>query len=265
MELWRNSRPENTVLWTLWIVGGRRGVPQRGDRAVLSRFPPMKTIATIPAAAVIILSNLLVIPPEVIAQTEESLEAEFKQQRDRLSTLPEFSGSDADSRFRLAEELGHRGDMRGAIDNYREVIRLKPNWAEPYRGLGQVLLDYHDYEGSVSALRECIELGSDDHLAYYWLGRGLMGTGELSEAELAFKQASERKPDDAETFADLGLVLMAQGNGTGAEEALTRAIELKPDNADSHRLRDQLRKVRGDREQTRQVGLQNLHDLFGRE
>ena len=226
----------------------------------------MTKIATVPAAVILVgLAKLFLVIPEACAQTESSLEAEFQLQRDKLSGLPKFSGTDADSKFRLAEELAHRGDMRGAIDTYREAIRLKPNWAEPYRGLGQVLLDYHDYREAVPALRECIKLGSDDHLTFYWLGRALMGTSELHEAEQALKQALERKPDDAETFADLGLVQMAQGDAVGAEEALTRSIQLKPDNADAHQLREQLRKVKSDPERTRQAGLQVLNEIFARE
>ena len=225
----------------------------------------MRKVVTIPISVVFMVLARLLVTPEACGQTEESLEEEFQLQREKLGALPSYSGADAESKFRLAEELGRRGDMRGAIETYREAIRLEPNWAEPYRGLGQVLLDHHDYKDAVQALHTGISLGSHDHLALYWLGRGLMGTGDLSDAEQALEQALEQKPDDAETLADLGLVRMARGNPAGSEEALRRSIELKPDNADAHRLGDQLRRVKGDPEKTRQAGLQILHDIFGRE
>jgi tetratricopeptide (TPR) repeat protein len=202
---------------------------------------------------------------EPAAQSESSLEPEFRQLRAKLSALPEFSGSDAGSKFRLAEELAHRGDVQGAIETYRATIDVKSDWPDPYRGLGQVLLDHHDYAEAIQALQASIRLGRDDHQAFYWLGRASMGRGDLPAAAIALERATELKPDDAETCGDLGLVRMAQGDVGGAEEALTRAIRLKPDYAEAHQLRDQLMKVKSDPELTRQAGLKILKNLFGRE
>jgi tetratricopeptide (TPR) repeat protein len=225
----------------------------------------MLPIRSIRTAAVLILFNALcvVAPAGTLAQGDESLESEFRQLRDKLSATPEFSGADAESTFRLAEELAHRGDMQGAIDRYRAAIRLKPDWGDPYRGLGQVLLDHHDYAEAVNALQSAVSLGRGDHLALYWLGRAFMGTGRLSEAAQALGRALELQ-EEAETAADLALVKMAQGDAAGAEDALTRSIRLKPDYADAHELRDRLAKTKGDKELTRQTGLAILHDLFGR-
>lgn len=198
-------------------------------------------------------------------QLEPGLEPEFRQLRAKLSALPEFSGPDATSKYRLAEELAHRGDVQGAIETYRAAIHLQPDWADPYRGLGQVLLDHHDYQDAVQALQSSIRLGHGDHQAFYWLGRAYMGTGSLAAASVALEQAIQLKGDDAEAFADLALVKMAEGDPAGAEQALAKSIRLKPDYADAHQLQDRLQKVKQDSELTRQTGLKMLHNLFGRE
>jgi tetratricopeptide (TPR) repeat protein len=198
-------------------------------------------------------------------ESDGSLEPEFRQLREKLGAVPEFSGADAESKFRLAEALAHRGDMLGAIETYRAAIQLKPDWADPYRGLGQALLDHHEYPEAAQALQASIRLGRGDHQAFYWLGRAFMGKGDLPAAANALMQAAELKPDDAETFADLGLVRMAEGDAAGAQEALTRSIELKPDYAEAHQLRDLLMKVHPNPEQVRQTGLAILQNLFGRE
>jgi tetratricopeptide (TPR) repeat protein len=171
-------------------------------------------------------------------EPEPSLEPEFRQLRERLGGAPEFQGTDAASKFRLAEELARRGDIHGAVTTYRDAIRLKPDWADPYRGLGQVLLDYHEYGEAAEAVQSSIRLGRDDHQSYYWLGRAYMGKGDLPAADAALVQATQRNPDDAEAFADLGLVRMAQGDLAGADRAVTRSIQLKPDLAEAHRLRE---------------------------
>ena len=198
------------------------------------------------------------------AESEPSLEPEFRQLRERLGAAPEFQGSDAATKFRLAEELSHRGDIHGASNTYREAIRLKPDWADPYRGLGQVLLDYHDYAGAAEALQSSIRLGREDHQTFYWLGRACMGKGDLPAAGAALIRATQLNPDDADAFADLGLVRMAQGDVAGADEAITRSIELKPDLAEAHRLRELVAKGR-DPDAAMKGARSILHDLFARE
>jgi tetratricopeptide (TPR) repeat protein len=197
--------------------------------------------------------------------SEASLEPEFIQLRSRLSALPEFSGADAESKHRLAEELARRGDVQGAVDSYRGTIAMRPDWADPYCGLGQVLLDHHDYGEAVQALETGIRLGRADQQSYYWLGRAFMGKGELPEAAAALQQAVRLGADDAEAMADLGLVYMAQGDVSGAADAFARSIKLKPDYTDAHRLRDQLLEAKGDRSATKEAGLRILRALFERE
>ena len=202
---------------------------------------------------------------EPIQPTESSLEPEFRQLRAKLSEMPEFSGADADTKFRLAQELAHRGDMQGSVESYRAAIHLKGDWAEPYRGLGQVLLDHHDYAEAVEALQSSIRLGRDDHQAFYWLGRAYMGKGELAAAAIALERATQLKEDDAEAFADLGLVKMAKGDLAGAEVALTQSIELKPDYAEAHRLHEVLKRNRVDPAHVMHEAQNILRGLFARE
>ena len=196
--------------------------------------------------------------------TESSLEPEFVQLRAKLGSLPEYSGPDAESKFKLAEELARRGDMRGAIESYRASIHLKPEWPDPYRGLGQVLLDHHDYAYAAQALQASIRLGRDDHQVFYWLGRALMGKGDLQAAALALERATELKEDDAEAFADLGLVRMAEGDIARATRAVTESITLKPEYAEAHRLQEILAKHRKDLAAVKETATAILQDLFAR-
>jgi tetratricopeptide (TPR) repeat protein len=198
-------------------------------------------------------------------QSESSLEPEFQQLRAKLRALPEFSGTDANSQFLLAQELAHRGDVQGAVETYRAAIHLKPAWPDPYRGLGQVLLDHHDYADAADALQSSIRLGRDDHLVFYWLGRAHMGTGALAAAAVALEQATKLYEDDAEAFADLGLVKMAQGDVAEAGKALAQSIKLKPDYADAHRLREVLTKNEREPQRVMQEARAILQGLFARE
>jgi cytochrome c-type biogenesis protein CcmH/NrfG len=84
--------------------------------------------------------------------TEAGLEEEFRRSRDALRASPEFKGNDAEAHYRLGEVLGHRGDLTGAAEEYRAAIRLKPEFAEAYRGP----------MGAAEALRLAVELKPDN-------------------------------------------------------------------------------------------------------
>jgi len=168
--------------------------------------------------------------------SEEGLEEEFRQAREKLRLSPEFTGTDAEVHTRFAEALHHRGDLTGATEEYQAAIRLNSELTEAYRGLGVVLIDRHDWMGAVKALNITTQRRPDDAEAFYWLGRAQMARGNWTEATEALATAIRLKPDDAEAYADLGLMHMVQGNPTAAAEALRLAVRLKPDNADVHNL-----------------------------
>jgi tetratricopeptide (TPR) repeat protein len=204
-------------------------------------------------------------PVAVEGPTETDLEVEFRRARERLRASPAFNGTDAGTRYRLAEELAHRGDINGAAEEYRAAVGLDPEFGEAYRGLGQVLLDYHDYAGAVEALEGAVRLHQEDSETYYWLGRALMGVGRWPDAARAMETAVQLRPDDAEAYADLGLLRMVQGDAVGARAALDRAIGLKPDDAGTHRLRELLLQHQDDRQQLVSAVRRVLQGLFERE
>jgi cytochrome c-type biogenesis protein CcmH/NrfG len=198
-------------------------------------------------------------------EPDASLEPEFQRLRSQLSAQPEFSGRDAGSRLKLAETLAHRGDVHGAAKAYLEAASLEPTWPEPYRGLGQVLLDHHDYAEAVEALGHAVRLRASDHQAWYWLGRAYMGHGALAQAAQALEQAVALEQDDADALADLALVRMAQGQVPGAEQALGEAIRIKPDDPNIHRLGERLRRTREDPEAVRASARALLSEIFERQ
>ena len=198
-------------------------------------------------------------------EPDASLDPEFQRLRSQLSAQPEFSGRDAGSRLKLAEALAHRGDVHGAAMTYLEAASLEPTWPEPSRGLGQVLLDHHDYAEAVEALGTAVRLRASDHQGWYWLGRAYMGRGAMPQAAQALEQAVALEQDDADALADLALVRMAQGDVPGAEQALSEALRLKPDHANIHRLRERLMRTREDPEAVRASARALLSEIFERQ
>ena len=64
--------------------------------------------------------------------------------------------------YQLGIALGRQGKLGPAEAEYREAIRLKPDYADAYLNLGALLCDQkHDYEGAIAAFREAIRLQPD--------------------------------------------------------------------------------------------------------
>lgn len=199
------------------------------------------------------------------AVSAPSLEPEFRRLRDDLRALPQYQGTDALTHEQLARELARRGDMDGAASEYRQAIRLDPQLASAYRGLGAVLLDRHEYGEAAEVLAVSVGLREGDAEAWYWLGRARLARRDFSGAAEALRKSLQLNPDDAEPAADLGLVRMAQGDHAGASDALRRAIRLKPDHAEAHHRLELVRKAGHDSDALKLEADRILTLFFSRE
>ena len=98
--------------------------------------------------------------------------------------------ADAVSIFDQAQDLHEKGDLKGAIDLYRSVLRLQPELVE----------------------------------ASYQCGVAHLALGENAEAELSFRQALEVKPDWTLAMTALGSLLVQRGSLSEAESLLTKVL-----------------------------------------
>ena len=62
------------------------------------------------------------------------------------------------------------GKYADAIDAYRNVIRLSPDYSNAYFQLGAAYALIKDYPSSIDALKQAIKLKPDNADAHYWLG-----------------------------------------------------------------------------------------------
>ncbi len=91
------------------------------------------------------------------------------------------------------------GRYDDAIVHYREALRLKPDYVEPYANIGSVLLREHN----------------------------------AAEAERWYRDALRIRPSYAEVHYNLSLALAAQGKHAEAKRQLEEAVRLKPELANA--------------------------------
>jgi hypothetical protein len=132
--------------------------------------------------------------------------------------------------FNYAFELRRRGDIDGAVTEYRKAIALDPGMALAYSNLGALLQSKGELGEAESLYRKTIELRPKYALAWNNLGIVRYKRGDGAGAVQAFRRAIELKPDDAGAAYNLGRIYQQAGMADSAAMMFDRAYRLEPGN-----------------------------------
>jgi tetratricopeptide (TPR) repeat protein len=58
------------------------------------------------------------------------------------------------------------GDLKGAIEDYTQSIRINPNFAQTYYNRGVAKSDLEDYQGAITDYTNSLRLDPDDFPSY---------------------------------------------------------------------------------------------------
>jgi tetratricopeptide (TPR) repeat protein len=132
--------------------------------------------------------------------------------------------------------LGRQGiDAAKVLAEFREAVRLRPDFAEAQNNLGLVLIQTGDDEAGIAALREAIRLAPDFADAHSNLG-AVLTTSDPEEAIRELEKAVELAPTSAKLLFNLSAAYGASpDHGRAMEiEQLRKVIELAPNFARAH-------------------------------
>ena len=132
--------------------------------------------------------------------------------------------------FNYAFQLRSRGDMNGAVAEYRKAIALDPGMALGYSNLGALLQSKGDLSEAESLYMRTIALRPDYALAWNNLAIVRYKRGDGTGALHAFRRAIELKPDDAGAIYNLGRVYQHAGMADSAALMFERAFRIEPNN-----------------------------------
>ncbi|MBB5062439.1 tetratricopeptide repeat protein [Granulicella mallensis] len=181
--------------------------------------------------------------------------------RTKSPSQPNFS-------IELGDAMRHTGNLPGAIDAYRQALKLDPLSSRAQRRLGVALgnagqtdealtvlqgaIDHEpdnallwyekaliesrrgDSDKAVADLRKTLELKPDFADAQNTLGSVLAQSGDIQHAETAFRAALTTNPYDSATRANLGRLLAGTGDWKQAAFHLQKAVQLDPANVNAH-------------------------------
>jgi Flp pilus assembly protein TadD len=130
--------------------------------------------------------------------------------------------------YKLGLELYGKGDLDGAVAEFRTTIRLQPDWVDAHLGLGASLFQQGDLDGAIAECRTAIRLQPDSPDAHSGLGASLCRQYDLDWAIAECRTAIRLQPNHAAAHHNLGVALLLKGDRLGALDEIRNARELDP-------------------------------------
>jgi tetratricopeptide (TPR) repeat protein len=163
----------------------------------------------------------------------------FGETQDRQNAIAEYRKSIAlDPQFccahyNLAHILSDGGDIDGAILEYREAKRVDPTRIDVRQNLA-VDLSKRNRPAALQEFRELIAMSPDFAYAHTGLGTTLLEDGDYEGAEAEYRISAKIDPSDPDVFAKIGHALELQGRYDDAVPQYVQAVRLNPRFARAH-------------------------------
>jgi Flp pilus assembly protein TadD len=156
----------------------------------------------------------------------------------------------------LGVALQARGDLDGAIEHYREAVRIQPEYAHARTNLGKALRgrfeqavarnprdpvaqfnlavalhDAGELDAAIGHYEEAVRLAPANESVHLRLGAAFFASDRLAEAITEFTEAARLAPDDPTAHFNLGGALGRTGRFTEAVDEYDHVVRLKPEDA----------------------------------
>lgn len=128
--------------------------------------------------------------------------------------------------YNQAVVMAHRGLTEQAIDKFRQVLQMSPNYSRAHYNLA-ALLDGQGKAGeAIDHYRRALRIDPDYAHAHLNLGAIYQSQGKLGDAAGHYLQTLQLMPRSAEAHANLGQVLHLQHQDSAAAKHLRQAISI---------------------------------------
>ena len=140
----------------------------------------------------------------------------------------EIHPNDEDVHYNLGVELFLKGDVDGAVAQYKTALEIAPGNAEYHNNLGSALFAKGAVEDAVAQFEESLTIQPDHADARFNLGTALLKLGKLDEAIAQFRKTLEINPGHENAHYNLGVTLFLKGNLAEAIAQYQKVLEINP-------------------------------------
>ncbi|HEX3627615.1 MAG TPA: tetratricopeptide repeat protein [Verrucomicrobiae bacterium] len=148
--------------------------------------------------------------------------------------ITSFSGgldSYAAANYFAGNVLVNRGSPDIAIERFRRVLAIEPDFAGAYTGQGNALLEEGRTEDAIAEYEKALTLNPNLSDTRYGLASCFMREGRFADALVYFQKAVEIAPNSADARNNYGYCLMQIGRAPEAIVQFQKAVEAEPDSA----------------------------------
>ena len=138
------------------------------------------------------------------------------------------------SSYNLANALNSTGQYEDAISSYKQAISNKQNYAEAHNNLGNVYNSLRRYPEALTSYTEALKIQPRLAAAHNNLGTVLKELGRRDEAIESYRRATRTQPDYSEAYNNLAVILNDCGKNEEALSFCLKSINVKPDYADAY-------------------------------
>lgn len=126
-------------------------------------------------------------------------------------------------RLDLALALYQTGDVAGAVDQYQQVLALRPDLAEVHLLLGQAQADLGNVVEASFQQQQAVRVDPTMADASYQYGLGQAQQGNYDQALYSMRRAVQQNPRSGQSYLALALIHYQRGEYRRAWEAVARA------------------------------------------
>ncbi len=136
----------------------------------------------------------------------------------------------AGSRFQLGSRYLVDGDVRRALTEFGEAVRLQPRNAHYQHGLGLAYFFVDEYDLAEEHFSKAIKINPGFSEAHHSLALVFSARGEYADAEESYLAALEDPAyaTPEKVYLNWGKTLQRKGDSNAAEEKIRKALELNP-------------------------------------
>lgn len=131
--------------------------------------------------------------------------------------------------------LSASGNVEGAVEHYREAVRLNPGSTPARYGLAMLLLKIGAADEAAAELQRVVAAMPTDAGMHHNLAVALFQSGRNDDAITAYRKALGIDPANAAILSNLGMALQKAGKYADAVESFERAAQASPATMDIYK------------------------------
>lgn len=131
--------------------------------------------------------------------------------------------------YNLGSALAEQNKLDAAIEQYRQALRINPNYARAHNNLGVALAKQNKLTAAIKHYQQAFQIDPNYARAYNNLGSALAQQGKLDEAIRHFRQALQIDPDCSQAHFNLSSAFKKQGKFDTVIEHYQQALQSNPE------------------------------------